>query len=868
MESKVRPGTIRPVPRLKCGLLISLLVAILAGAGCYYLLGRQTPPAQAAVPVVQRIADLASGAASGVQGGYQKGRPGDSYQLWKYRLDQRGVYQYDIINKCDSMTDNNAVRYEDPEDRHRVKRWGYDPIFGRYPISWYYCGDRNAANHKDNLAHDWNTTGLDASGLESRSPFLVIGTTPVGGGAIQSPQLQLNLWVPKNTTTTTIRASELCNDDSPWDLNGGTDSETSISITVTGYAQNTKNLLSLPSLSCEDNKLDWLPAFNLTQLDPLARQAFTVIDPISRQPEQASYERYEMLVETSKDRSVGSYTNQFRLRVTQPSSAYLGIGKTNIDPNSTEPSNALGVGMRLPDKNNHPSDIPEYGLLRVQALWEINIYVAVDPSVACSQRGISGRFGLYDTDGWQAWAGGYPPSLEIFQTDRKSFIEGAAAAWNRDIDDNGKFEADEGIDRNGDGTLDSTESTHKFSATHNTWDTTVYDRFRADKVYRFRFYNLDHRSWMQVGIPFGQANALQHCTEKPLFKVYHSDLSIGGLFGIGSQSKACRNMKLTNNNDTDLYANGPDRDSVGSPGSSSEFALYARGEVNSFYSGLERGHSPPDTATVARKLTFANSNSPWGGKWGGALRCMPNYWRRAEELKPTPSDIQLSSGATTFHNKERLFVPPTAGLDKVELSTTILPPADLGLKATIYIDGDLIIRNDIRNDNGALDTFNQINQIYLIVKGDILIDPTVSRIDAVLVAMPSNYDTKPQPSTFAKGRIYTCYVEDNGKGVNLSTEVSIDLHSHHATQKTKTEPELDEENRGYARQCSQHKLTINGALIARQIRLGRTIDPASLDVVREEINLLPEYFISIPLLPAHSDWFYGSDSITILPTNF
>ena len=73
--------------------------------------------------------------------------------------------------------------------------------------------------------------------------------------------------------------------------------------------------------------------------------------------------------------------------------------------------------------------------------------------------------------------------------------------------------------------------------------------------------------------------------------------------------------------------------------------------------------------------------------------------------------------------------------------------------------------------------------------------------------------------------------------------------------------------------CSAKKLTVNGALIAREIHLGRTyVDKTQPydtgKFVSEEINLLPEYFIGTPNLPGFEDWLHRSDSIHILPVNF
>ena len=147
-----------------------------------------------------------------------------------------------------------------------------------------------------------------------------------------------------------------------------------------------------------------------------------------------------------------------------------------------------------------------------------------------------------------------------------------------------------------------------------------------------------------------------------------------------------------------------------------------------------------------------------------------------------------------------------------------------------------------------------------------MIDHSVSQIDAVLIAMPdNNLKTTSLSNALSKGRIHTCHIDS--------------VHQPMTDCRRFTRPGRPDRSgrpkgNTYASSINGclNYLTINGALIARQIRLGRTTRSATTQApnfpVSEEINLWPAYSIGRPLLPTYDDWLYGSDSITILPVNF
>ena len=435
---------------------------------------------------------------------------------------------------------------------------------------------------------------------------------------------------------------------------------------------------------------------------------------------------------------------------------------------------------------------------RLKILWEIDLYVAIDPEEGCSAEDVKGTFGLYDTDfPSQPWLDpGFPPSLKIFSTSRNAFLNGEDPPWI--LEEGGKIWTfiEAGL------------------IAQNHWDSKTESFFDGDKIYHFQFYNLDQRSWMQIGVPFAQFNALQKCIDRPLVKIYHGDISVGGRFGSHTTGNACLKDDLTSPTPAAAIYAHVRAEGEGSYGSSAEYGVYARGEIEGFYSKFKRGQDPPPDPT--QELTFANNddpNFPWGGNWGGQLRCIPNYWREVDkELKAQDSigiDLGVDLTQEAIQNTRQLYVPKS---EEFTITNTPDPTVDLELKTTIYVEGDLYINNNIINENEELTTQNQIYLIYIIVKGDIFIDASVTQIDAVLIAMPSDDDPH-----IPEGRIYTCYIK------NLTDINGIDIHSY-KTLIDKDDMALDDTNREHEQAC-RTRLTVNGALIARQVRLGRVTDP-------------------------------------------
>ena len=680
--------------------------------------------------------------------------------------------------------------------------------------------------------------GHSSSNILNQKPFLVLGNTQTGGAGFRNHSLELNLWIPDSDDPQDIilGTDNLC-DDTGWDTGGG---NADFSIYLQGAAGPAKRIQLASESNCSLTQLN-LNSMGINvggiggPVGPNPRRSITTKKPGGGTQEEL-YKRYKIIAEIDVPDTNEGYTNQFRITVNQPTNSYLGIGRTRDSGSDYNPATALSASSRLPEVYK-----------RLEAFWTSDLYLAADASKGCSGKETK-RIGFYDSDYlargsltksfglWQQYKGqtvaGFTredmkPAIDIYEAPRDLFLQQRASLSTSPV----KTLIFDGLEGGS-------------NVSHNQWEYESFD-FEFDKIYLLRLRNIEQRTWIQLGLPYDQINALQKCTDKPLIKVYHAGVAVGGRFGSGTSISTCRDDDLSVPDPAPaLYAHA----ALGDKGSSSEYGAYVRGKINAFYSNFERSKPPP---SPANKLTFANSNSPWGGLWGGQLRCLPNYWRRASQL--TAEDTSLSSFdlASLTDNSELLYQPDSGSLQLTNSKSGI----HLDRKATVYIEGDLYIKENILNENFNRDRFNNLKALYLIVKGDILIDHTVNRIDAILIAMPSS-DLKNTPlNALKEGRIHTCYTPD-------VIDPSVDLHN---------PTSLSPAQQRYARDCLNY-LTINGALIARQIRLGRTTSSAtpilSTYPVAEEVNLWPSYSIGIPRLPTYGDWLYGSDSITILPVNF
>lgn len=271
--------------------------------------------------------------------------------------------------------------------------------------------------------------------------------------------------------------------------------------------------------------------------------------------------------------------------------------------------------------------------------------------------------------------------------------------------------------------------------------------------------------------------AVPYCVpikNKPYVSAFGGDISAGMGFGNGSCTTTTASIKgFTRNRlgaGTQLAALATD----------TQAAPPASGTGNSFVSKAM-------TAGAATDLWFANAGVGAGNVGGFAsLPCIHDYVADGNVAGATTSVSQL--GAPT---PGQVNIPATSGKYKVDLSgtpvltklvTSTLTAGSSAQKIELYVDGDVYITGNISYGTGALSR-EELPSFKLVAKGNIYIDKAVTRLDGVYVA---------QPIGAARGTIYTC--ADSSGPIALGSVYD---------------------------QCLD-QLTVNGAFVAKEVRLLRT----------------------------------------------
>ena len=302
---------------------------------------------------------------------------------------------------------------------------------------------------------------------------------------------------------------------------------------------------------------------------------------------------------------------------------------------------------------------------------------------------------------------------------------------------------------------------------------------------------------------------------RPYLKMYDGDVSAGGAFrkeddscprgdefispesGDGSQYRGgIRTYAYPGNG----YTNP--RTSVSSPmGASVDFGAHALGLIDGKpYDSLAHGFygaslsSQSGNSIVAsgryNYLFFANQDM-LGGKLGGGsvnydAHCAPDFF----------DNTRLTTSATFVEAPDPIdpnaLTPDSAGADAnapgqyFYNGPVSLTSSQITKKVTIYVNGDVYINGKIEYGNWDVSaTSNTAPYFALLVRGNIHVDWSVSRLDGLYVAQPN--------SGTENGILSTCSVDnDFADAVEISN------------------------------QCRQKQLTFNGAVIVQHVYLLRS----------------------------------------------
>jgi len=310
---------------------------------------------------------------------------------------------------------------------------------------------------------------------------------------------------------------------------------------------------------------------------------------------------------------------------------------------------------------------------------------------------------------------------------------------------------------------------------------------------------------------------------KPYFKVFNGSVTVGA--GFNSGTTTCTTPSAAAAGRVSGFA-------TSSPlrGASTQYDLKALAPVaTTFYSS---GGNPP--ASNYKALTFANNvdADTYGGNFGGQS-CITDYYTTTRNATvPTDNNSNRSINA----------LDTSAGIDnQIDWTggTYTLTVGNLaaGGKLVVYVTGNVYITGNIT----LASSYNNVSDIpffALVVKGNIMINPSVTTLDGLYIA---------QPNGATGGGVYTC----------ATSATTIPAAS--ALYGT----------------CG-NKLTFNGSVVARTIKLLRTRgtlnqapnpgpETSLSGNIAEVFNGMPELFIANPAFKVDNTASELYDSITNLP---
>ncbi len=181
-------------------------------------------------------------------------------------------------------------------------------------------------------------------------------------------------------------------------------------------------------------------------------------------------------------------------------------------------------------------------------------------------------------------------------------------------------------------------------------------------------------------------------------------------------------------------------------GSSSQYGLTAMGPIEGMSSANlgSAGLAKPPVG-----LSFSNGTGfILGGNFGGS-NCITDYWKTKNGTPITASNINLGAAAYTASGAYRV----SNGGAQIDVNNGVGPGATVspvGSHRVFYFDGDIHISNDIlfQNETGTYANEDQIPALYMIVRGNIYIDPGVHEINGIFIAQ--------EKAANVGGTIYTC----------------------------------------------------------------------------------------------------------------
>ena len=218
-----------------------------------------------------------------------------------------------------------------------------------------------------------------------------------------------------------------------------------------------------------------------------------------------------------------------------------------------------------------------------------------------------------------------------------------------------------------------------------------------------------------------------------------------------------------------------------------------------------------------------------------ASHCLPDYFgTKQNSLQAYNGDVSTYSGLSGQ------YIFNNGGVTTMNSVPVSISP---GQKLTFFVNGNVYIGGNITYAAGY--SADNVPKFALVVRGNIFIDPAVSRLDGLYITQP---DTTSAATISNSGIIWTCHANA-----------------------------ADPPTAAYVNSACHNKLTFNGAVIAKQVNLLRVNgDVASAPAgessgsgnIAEVFNFTPEMVIGGGFFNSPVSNKYKIESLISLPPVF
>lgn len=341
-------------------------------------------------------------------------------------------------------------------------------------------------------------------------------------------------------------------------------------------------------------------------------------------------------------------------------------------------------------------------------------------------------------------------------------------------------------------------------------------------------------------------SGLAYADSRPYLRAYGADIASGGWFNSGSSS--CSPSSSTFQAPTysplsNMYEGGVMTYAKSNgTGGGSQFGALALGLIEG-KSGPGEPYGFTSGSSGYNRLSFANALPAslsvanfWGGFLEGsdahqASHCLPDYYGTHQPSASAAGSVNLNAANGNYYVNN----------SSVTLSGKVQVRANPSTNLAYFVKGNVYINNDITYEGSY--TADNVPKFALVVRGNIYIAPSVSRLDGLYIAQP---DTTSAATISNSGVVWTCH--------DITTNTPLYT---------------------YVRDNCKTKLTINGSLIAKQVAFLRingdsagagSNEPAGSANIAEVINFTPEMVIGGCFFNCGSK--YKVESLISLPPVF